>query len=265
MIEDIAQWLTRGPDPAGFGLGRGHAGGYGVGPAVRCGCRRMRRGQTNGKSIRLEGDHRARAGGAAEQLGRRDEGPHHGAGGADPPQAIKPGAGGAGVVGKLDDGGVVVIHGVADPFREGKDCLGGAGVEWRPGDAVDAATATALPTDAAAARIRERGAVEQCPDRTSEAQAGEHLRQDRRRATCLLGIRDWCRAHGVVPRREAALERAHDLLGRALIERLRVVTATRRGDRAVVASFPQAGQRRGIAGRELFDHGTGGHQCHGHR
>ena len=175
--EHIAQRFAGGGQPTGFGLGRRHANGHGVGPtAGRGGGGR----QPDRKGIRFEVDHRARAGGATEQLGWRDEAAQHRAGGADPPQAVEPRTGGADVVGELDHGGVVVVHGVADPFRQGQDRLCGAGVERRSGDAVDATAPAALPADAAAARIWQGGAIEQRPDETREAQPCEHLRQDGR-------------------------------------------------------------------------------------
>ena len=219
-MEDVAKRLAGGHQAARLAAGCGDAAGDGVLMAdFRGSCRRCG-GESNRKDIRLEGDHSACAGSAAEQLGRRDESPQHGAGGTNPSQHVEPGAGGAGVVGKLDDGGVVVIHGIADPLGQGEDCLRAAGIQRGLGNPVDAGTTGAIPTDAAATWIGERRAIEKCPDHTCEAEAGEQLRQDRRRTARLLGIRDRNRAHDLPPHRESSLERADDLLGSALVEGL---------------------------------------------
>ena len=216
------------------------------------------------KDVGLERHQGARACGAAEKLGRRDERPQHRAGGSDPPQHVEPGGGGAGVVGELHDGRMVVVHRVADSFRKGKDRLGAAGVQRGACDAVDACAAGAFPPDPAAAGVGQRGPVEQGPYDAGESKAGEDLRQDRRRAARLLGIGDGCRPDALLPGGKPSFERADDLLGRALVEGARIVAAARRGERGGSAPLLHAGACRRIGRSELLDRVAGGDQCHGH-
>ena len=221
-----------GHQSAGFVAGRGQASEHGVFADSGGG------GQPHWKQVWLEGDHRARSSGAIEKLGGRDKRTQHRAGGADLAKGVEPRARGASVVGPLNDRRVVVIHGVANPFRQAENCLGGAGVERGPRDAINAPAAGSLPANAAAGRIGQAGAIEQRPDHAAVAEAGKQLRQQCRSAARLLGIGDRHRADGIAPDSKAPLEGPQDLLRGALVEGLRIVAATHRGERTGSAALP---------------------------
>ena len=251
--------LPAGDDPLRFTAGRGDARGDRVGGGERfgrgngpCGGVRLRSG--DGIAVGLPGDELAGAGGAAEVFVGGDERSQGGRPGTDPAEVFEPRARHPGVVGELNDRGVLVVERVADPLGEVQNGRRPAGIEGGAGDPLQASAPGPFPADPTEPWIGEGSAVEEIPDHAGVVEVGEDLGEDRRPAAAELRKRDRHPPDRLLPRSVPLEERLADRFREEAVERFFVIPAACRGDPTGVARPPQpARQARVGAGKFLHD------------
>jgi hypothetical protein len=170
-----------------------------------------------------------------------------------------PTAGGAGIVGKLHDHRVVMIHAGADLFGEREKRLHTPGVERRTGDRLDRAPLAPFPQDSAAAGIGQGSAIEERPQAAGIAAIAQQLRQNRRHAAGDLAKH--LRANGQMPLPGAPplIEIGLDLSRCAEVERPGRKPPADDCQRSLLQTGANLCQRSRIAGRQCFDDFSSGH------
>ncbi len=158
------------------------------------------------------------------------------------------------MMGERNDRRVVMIHGVAERLGEGHERAGPAGIDGRASDRVDRHSPPPFPENAARAGVRQRGAVEEVPDRAGEAPAHQQAGQKRRRAAGHLAEGRGAPPDVLPPGCHALVERPPDAVEREQVERPLIAAAAHGGERTDGDAIANGLQRGRIPGGQRRDH-----------